>query len=56
MYLAGITDLAIYYDGQAGRKLPEALVAYTDADYAGDVVDCKSRIGTILLLNNVPIL
>ena len=53
-YLCGTTDYALCYSPDT--TAPNSLVAYTDADYAGDLNDRKSRSGSILLLNNGPVL
>ena len=53
-YLRGTTDYALCYSSD--HNAPNSLVAYTDADYAGDLNDRKSRSGDILLLNNGPVL
>jgi hypothetical protein len=53
-YLRGTTDYALCYSSD--NTAPNSLVAYTDADYAGDLNDRKSRSGSILLLNNGPVI
>ena len=53
-YLRGTTDYALCYSPDT--TAPNSLVAYTDVDYAGDLNDRKSRSGSILLLNNGPVL
>ena len=47
-YLAGTLDLALCYDGNIDSV---ELVAYADVDYAGDILDRKSRTGSLLQLN-----
>lgn len=51
-YLASTADLAICYDGKVRKLMLGELEGHADADYAGDVIDQKSRTGTVLLLNN----
>ena len=53
-YLRGTTDYALCYSSVSTGN--QVLLAYTDADYAGDLNDRKSRSGSILLLNNGPVL
>ena len=49
-YLRGTTDFALCYSSvSTGNQI---LVAYTDADYAGDLNDRKSRSGSLLFFNN----
>ena len=51
-YLAGTLDLVLCYDGNIDSV---ELVAYADADYAGDILDRKSRTGSLLQLNGSPV-
>jgi transposase InsO family protein len=51
-YLAGTLNLALCYDGNVDKNLLEA---YADADYAGDILDRKSRTGSLLLINRAPV-
>ena len=51
-YLRGNTHFAICYSGSAKSNL---LTSYSNADYAGDLDDRKSRSGCILMLNHGPI-
>ena len=51
-YLAGTLNFALCFGNQDGHLLLEG---YGDADYAGDIIDRKSRTGTILLLNGAPV-
>jgi hypothetical protein len=51
-YLAGTLDLALCYKGN--MESPH-LVDYSDADYARDITDRKSRTGSLLLINGTPI-
>ena len=53
-YLRGTTDFALCYSSVSTGN--QVLLAYTDADYAGDLNDRKSRSGSLLLLNNGPVL
>ena len=53
-YLQGTTDFALCYSFVSTGN--QVLLAYTDADYAGDLNDCKSHSGSILFLNNGPVL
>jgi len=53
-YLRGTTDFALCYSSVPTGN--QVLVAYTDADYAGDLNDRKSRSGSLLFLNNGPVL
>ena len=53
-YLRGTTDFALCYSSISTGN--QELIAYTDADYAGDLNDRKSRSGSILFLNNGPVL
>ena len=53
-YLRGTTDFALCYSFVSTGN--QELIAYTDADYAGDLNDRKSRSGSILFLNNGPVL
>jgi hypothetical protein len=54
-YLVGTINLSICYSSQAGSPLSQSLEAYSDADYAGDIIDRKSRSGSILMVNGTPI-
>ena len=47
-YLACTLNLALCFGNHDG---PLLLEGYGDAEYAGDITSCKSRTGTILLLN-----
>ena len=49
-YLRGTTDFALCYSSVPTGN--QVLVAYTDADYAGDLNDRKSRSGSLLFLKN----
>ena len=49
-YLRGTTDFALCYSSVSTSN--QVLLAYTDADYAGDLNDRKSRSGSLLFLNN----
>ena len=51
-YLRGTTHFAICYSGSEKSNL---LTSFSDADYAGDLDDRKSRSGCILMLNHGPI-
>ena len=53
-YLRGTTDFALCYSSVSTGN--QVLLAYTDADYAGDLNDRKSRSGSLLFLNNGPVL
>lgn len=52
-YLKGTTDLALCYSASSNLN---QLITYADAGYAGDLDDRKSRSGTVLILNNAPVL
>ena len=49
-YLHGTTNFALCYSRMSTGH--QVLLAYSDADYAGDLNDRKSRSGSILFLNN----
>ena len=53
-YLRGTTDFALCYSQDSHE--PHILTAFSDADYAGDINDRKSRSGSILFLNNGPVI
>lgn len=46
-------DLALCYSASSNLN---QLITYADAGYAGDLDDRKSRSGTVLILNNAPVL
>jgi hypothetical protein len=53
-YLQGTIDFALCYSRDSTE--PHLLTAFTDADYAGDINDRKSRSGSLLFLNNGPVI
>ena len=53
-YLRGTTNFALCYSRMSTGN--QILLAYTDADYAGDLNDRKSRSGSVLFLNSCPVL
>ena len=53
-YLRGTTDFALCYSGDSSDL--HSLTAFSDADYAGDPTDRKSRSGSILFLNGGPVI
>ena len=53
-YLRGTTDFSLFYSRDPNEH--HVLTAFTDADYAGDLNDRKSRSGSILFLNNGPVI
>lgn len=53
-YLRGTTDFALCYSSVSTGN--QVLLAYTDADFAGDLNDRKSRSGSIIFLNSGPVL
>ena len=53
-YLRGTTDFGLCYSRDSNEH--HLLTAFTDADYVGDLNDRKSRSGSILFLNNGPVI
>lgn len=53
-YLRGTTNYAFCYTGDQDHS--SFLVTYSDADYAGDLNDRKSRSGCVILLNGARVL
>jgi hypothetical protein len=53
-YLAGTKSLGLYFKSLHGRNHP-SLIAYSDADFAGDHSTRKSTTGTAILLAGAPI-
>ena len=53
-YLRGTTDFALCYSSVSTGN--QVMLAYTDANYAGDLNDRNSRSGSILFLNNGSVL
>lgn len=51
-YLKGTQNFALCY---GPTSQPNILTTYSDADYAGDIDDRKSRSGCVLMLNGGPI-
>jgi hypothetical protein len=51
-YLAGTLDLGLFF---SGSNHPLSLSAYSDADFAMDLDDRKSRSGYILFVNHGPV-
>ena len=52
-YLRGTSDLGLCFSSDS--KPNQSLIAYADADYAGDLNDRKSRSGSVLIVNNGPV-
>ena len=53
-YLRGTTDFALCYSRDS--TTPHLFTAFTDADYAGDINDRKNMNGSLLFLNNGPVI
>lgn len=53
-YLQGTSELGLNSNWEHGNGLPE-MIAYSDADWAGDLSDRKSTNGLILLINGTPV-
>jgi hypothetical protein len=49
-YLRGTKDLGLVYKQQSDKSSPPQLLAYADADYAGDLETRRSTSGGIILL------
>ena len=52
-YLKGTINTGILYSPSPTKSV--SLTTYTDADYAGDKLDCKSTSGAVHLINGSPI-
>ena len=51
-YISSTLNLALCFDGSSSTLVLEA---YADADYAEDITNRKSRMGSVLLLNDIPV-